>query len=51
MLRFVQGVDMGRPSLLVARVLKQAGAARAVHVGGRCVDVTRGSFDLPGQPE
>jgi trans-2,3-dihydro-3-hydroxyanthranilate isomerase len=45
--RFVQGVDMGRPSLLVARVLKHAGAACLVHVGGRCINVMRGSFDLP----
>jgi hypothetical protein len=46
--RFVQGVDMGRPSLLVARVLKRSGAASAVHVGGRCVSVMQGSFYLPG---
>ena len=45
--RFAQGVDMGRPSLLVARVLKHAGAASAVHVGGRCINVMRGSFYLP----
>lgn len=45
--RFVQGVDMGRPSLLVARVLKRSGAASAVHVGGRCVSVMQGSFYLP----
>jgi len=45
--RFVQGVDMGRPSLLVARVLKHAGAARLVHLGGRYINVMRGSFDLP----
>jgi trans-2,3-dihydro-3-hydroxyanthranilate isomerase len=44
--RFAQGVDMGRPSLLVARVLKHAGAASAVHVGGRCINVMRGSFCL-----
>jgi trans-2,3-dihydro-3-hydroxyanthranilate isomerase len=47
-LHFMQGVDMGRPSLLIARILKRAGAAHAVYVGGRCVSVMQGSFDLPG---
>jgi trans-2,3-dihydro-3-hydroxyanthranilate isomerase len=46
-LRFVQGVDMGRPSLLVARILKRAGAANAVYVGGRCINVMQGFFYLP----
>jgi trans-2,3-dihydro-3-hydroxyanthranilate isomerase len=46
--RFEQGVDMGRPSVLVARVLKRSGAASAVHVGGRCVSVMQGNFYLPG---
>jgi len=45
--RFSQGVDMGRPSLLTARVLKEAGSASAVRVGGRCVNVMQGSFHLP----
>jgi trans-2,3-dihydro-3-hydroxyanthranilate isomerase len=40
-LRFGQGFDMGRPSLLDARV-----AEGAVHVGGRCVPVMAGSFDV-----
>jgi trans-2,3-dihydro-3-hydroxyanthranilate isomerase len=47
-LRFAQGVDMGRSSLLVARVLKRAGTARSVYVGGRCVKVMQGSLFLPG---
>ena len=46
-LRFSQGVDMGRPSLLVARVIKHDGGATAVYVGGRCVNVMQGSFHLP----
>ena len=46
-LRFLQGVDMGRPSLLAARVVKSGGAPRDVHVGGRCVKAMQGSFDLP----
>ena len=47
-LRFAQGVDMGRPSLLVARVLKRAGTPGSVYVGGRCVKVMQGSLFLPG---
>jgi len=46
-LRFAQGVDMGRSSLLVARVLKRAGTAGSVYVGGRCVKVIQGSLFLP----
>jgi len=45
--RFVQGVEMGRPSLLVARVRKTTADAVKVHVGGRCVKVMEGSFNLP----
>jgi trans-2,3-dihydro-3-hydroxyanthranilate isomerase len=48
-LRFLQGVDMGRPSLLVVRVRKEAGAAQSVYVGGRCVNVMEGSFYLSGE--
>lgn len=46
--RFMQGVDMGRPSLLVARVIKRTRGASAVYVGGRCVDVMEGSIHLLG---
>jgi len=46
-LRFAQGVDMGRSSLLVARVLKRAGTAGSVYVGGRSVKVIQGSLFLP----
>jgi trans-2,3-dihydro-3-hydroxyanthranilate isomerase len=45
--RFKQGVDMGRPSLLVARVVKKAGCASAAYVGGHCVAVMEGSMTLP----
>jgi trans-2,3-dihydro-3-hydroxyanthranilate isomerase len=45
-LRFMQGVDMGRPGLLVARTRMEAGRAIAVHVGGRCVSVMEGSLLL-----
>jgi trans-2,3-dihydro-3-hydroxyanthranilate isomerase len=47
-LRIGQGVDMGRPSLLLTRVRKQAGAVVSAHVGGRCVEVTEGTFRLTG---
>lgn len=43
-----QGVDMGRPSLLQARAVKQGGVVRLVHVGGRCVPVMQGSVRLEG---
>jgi trans-2,3-dihydro-3-hydroxyanthranilate isomerase len=44
--RFRQGTDMGRPSLLDARVLKTPDTA-AVYVGGRCVEVMRGTINVP----
>ena len=48
-LAIAQGVDMGRPSLLHARARKRAGTVEAVHVGGRCVAMMEGSFDLLSQ--
>jgi len=47
-LRVGQGVDMGRPSLLLARARKQDGAMTAF-VGGRCVGMFDGSFVLNGE--
>ena len=44
-LRGGQGVDMGRPSLLLARASVQDGAVTAF-VGGRCVAVMEGGFML-----
>lgn len=44
-----QGVDMGRPSLLLTRVRKQGGAIVAVHVGGGCVQVMEGMLRLKGE--
>jgi trans-2,3-dihydro-3-hydroxyanthranilate isomerase len=41
-----QGVDMGRPSLLLTRVRKQGGAVTSVHVGGGCVQMMEGTFRL-----
>ena len=48
-LRIGQGVDMGRPSLLLTRVKKQNGAVASVHVGGGCVQMMEGTFRLAGE--
>ena len=48
-LRVGQGVDMGRASLLLTRVRKQAGAVASIHVGGRCVQMMEGTFRLAGE--
>ncbi len=48
-LRIGQGVDMGRPSLLLTRVLKQGGAIVSAHVGGGCVPMMEGTFRLAGE--
>jgi trans-2,3-dihydro-3-hydroxyanthranilate isomerase len=48
-LRIGQGVDMGRPSLLLTRVRKQADAIISAHVGGRCVQMMEGTFRLAGK--
>jgi len=44
-LRVGQGVDIGRPSLLLARAHSKAGMTTAF-VGGRCIQVMEGSFLL-----
>jgi trans-2,3-dihydro-3-hydroxyanthranilate isomerase len=48
-LRIGQGVDMGRPSLLLTRVRKQNGAVVSAHVGGGCVRMMEGTFRLAGE--
>ena len=48
-LRFGQGFDMGRPSLLMTRVIKRGGSVASVHVGGSCVQMMEGSFRLAGE--
>jgi trans-2,3-dihydro-3-hydroxyanthranilate isomerase len=48
-LRIGQGVDMGRPSILLTRVRKQGGKAASVHVGGGCVAMMEGTFHLKGE--
>jgi trans-2,3-dihydro-3-hydroxyanthranilate isomerase len=47
-LRNGQGVDMGRPSLLLTRVRKARGTIVSAHVGGRCVAVMEGTFHHAG---
>jgi trans-2,3-dihydro-3-hydroxyanthranilate isomerase len=48
-LRIGQGVDMGRPSLLLTRVRKANGTVASAHVGGRCVQMMEGTFRLAGE--
>jgi trans-2,3-dihydro-3-hydroxyanthranilate isomerase len=48
-LRIGQGVDMGRPSLLLTRVKKKDGAIVSTHVGGGCVTMMEGTFSLAGE--
>ena len=48
-LKIGQGVDMGRPSLLLTRVRKQNGKVASIHVGGACVKMMEGTFQLDGK--
>jgi trans-2,3-dihydro-3-hydroxyanthranilate isomerase len=48
-LKIAQGVDMGRPSLLLTRVRKKNGAVASIHVGGGCVQIMEGTFRLDGK--
>jgi len=45
-LKIGQGVDMGRPSLLLTRVRKQGGKIISIHVGGASVKMMEGTFVL-----
>ncbi len=44
--RISQGVDMGRPSLMVASAEKRDGKVVAAHIGGTCVPVMSGAFSF-----
>lgn len=44
--RVTQGVDMGRPSLILGRTVKRDGVVTAVHLGGQAITVMRGSLDI-----
>jgi trans-2,3-dihydro-3-hydroxyanthranilate isomerase len=48
-MRVGQGLDMGRPSLLLTRVRKENGVVVSAHVGGTCVQMMEGSFRLAGE--
>ena len=48
-LKIGQGVDMGRPSLLLTRVQKKNGAVASIHVGGGSVKMMEGTFRLDGK--
>lgn len=45
--RIEQGVDMGRPSLILGRTEKRAGATTAVRVAGHAVHVMQGTLQAP----
>ncbi|KRQ11228.1 PhzF family phenazine biosynthesis protein [Bradyrhizobium sp. DASA03076] len=44
-----QGFDMGRPSILQTRVVKRDGKIVSAHVGGACVQMMEGTFNLAGE--
>jgi trans-2,3-dihydro-3-hydroxyanthranilate isomerase len=44
--RIAQGVEMGRPSLLMAEAEKRVGVVTATFIGGSCTPVMSGSIDL-----
>jgi trans-2,3-dihydro-3-hydroxyanthranilate isomerase len=45
-LRIAQGVEMGRPSILLARAQKTAGVVQSTWIGGACVLVSEGAIHL-----
>jgi trans-2,3-dihydro-3-hydroxyanthranilate isomerase len=44
--RIIQGVEMGRPSILDARTQKRDGTVTATYIGGDCVMVSEGTISL-----
>lgn len=46
-LRIAQGVEMGRPSLLLAETDRSAGVTTAIRIGGECVAIRRGEIVAP----
>jgi trans-2,3-dihydro-3-hydroxyanthranilate isomerase len=47
-LKILQGVAMGRPSLLNASAKVEGGAVFSIEVGGSCVLVAEGTIEVPG---
>jgi len=43
-----QGLELGRPSRIVAEAEISGGQARSIHVGGQCVLVGHGCINIPG---
>jgi trans-2,3-dihydro-3-hydroxyanthranilate isomerase len=43
---FAQGIDLGRPSRLAARVTRRDGELDVIQVGGDCVQVMQGTLDV-----
>jgi len=48
-LRIGQGFDMGRPSILLTRVVRRGGKIVSAHVGGACVFMMEGTLSLTGE--
>lgn len=48
-LKIGQGFDLGRPSLLLSRVVKRDGKLISAHVGGSCAPMMEGTFRLMGE--
>ncbi|MBA2560722.1 MAG: PhzF family phenazine biosynthesis protein [Propionibacteriales bacterium] len=48
--RIEQGVEMGRPSLLIGRVEASNGLGRRAHVAGRVVPIATGTIAVPPLP-
>jgi trans-2,3-dihydro-3-hydroxyanthranilate isomerase len=44
--RIGQGFDMGRPSIMNAKVVKQDGKVTQTLIGGECVEIMRGCLTL-----
>jgi trans-2,3-dihydro-3-hydroxyanthranilate isomerase len=49
--RIAQGVEMGRPSLLLAEAEHEAGRVIAVRIAGSCVPMMRGELTQHGTPD
>jgi trans-2,3-dihydro-3-hydroxyanthranilate isomerase len=45
-IRILQGVEMGRPSLLEASAAKHGGTVTETRIGGRCVPVMAGTIEI-----
>jgi trans-2,3-dihydro-3-hydroxyanthranilate isomerase len=45
-LRIIQGVEMGRPSLIDAAAEKRSGRVEETRIAGQCVSVLKGTIEL-----